>query len=362
MKKKSVETKSRRIKRIIKFLRIEAENPCDKKFLKKTIHTPKILRASERSPMYGFEKLRNFLRDNFMDRLKYETIYKNITEKKTFKDHLIKIRTIIQGIGAAKGMAISQYRKLSENIQVPEDAYTLIDGDELWKELNNYAQEKWGIQKIGFTEIPRDIIIQGKHILYKYALVFIMEMRKKQIDDAPHALAGFETIRIYNELGKAVLEIGSWLRKKGIKCQPNHPLGGLVSYVPLAGKAGLGWQGMNGLLITPEFGQRQRIAPIYIEHPIFSFTDEDPKNFSWIERYCEMCKRCLEECPGDAIQEYKKIYNDQIETIGRLARCLDPIKCYPYFSKFEGCSICVKVCPFSTGNGIFQIIEKKMKK
>ena len=48
MKKKSVETKSRRIKRIIKFLRIEAENPIDKKFLKKTIHTPKILRASER--------------------------------------------------------------------------------------------------------------------------------------------------------------------------------------------------------------------------------------------------------------------------------------------------------------------------
>ena len=287
MKKKSVEAKSRKVKRALKLLQIEAENPSDKKFLKKTINTPGILRASERSPLYGFKKIRNLLRDSFMDRMKFDTLNKYMTEKKTFKDRLIFIRTIIQGFGAAKGMAFSQYRKLSENIQVPEEAYAHIDGDELWKELNNYAKEKWGIEKIGFTQIPRDIIIKGNHILYKYALVFIMEMRKKQIDEAPHALAGFETIRIYNELGKAVLDIGSWLRKKGIRCQPNHPLGGLVSYVPLAGKAGLGWQGMNGLLITPEFGQRQRIAPIYIKHPIFSFTDPNAKNYSWIERYCE---------------------------------------------------------------------------
>ncbi|MHA1510108.1 MAG: 4Fe-4S double cluster binding domain-containing protein [Promethearchaeota archaeon] len=361
MKKKSVETKSRKIKRVIRNLRFTAETPTDKKFLKDTINTQGILKSTERSPMYGFEKIRNFLRDNFMSRLKWETIDKHITEKKTFKDRLIRIRTTKQALGAGKGMAITQYHELSENNEVQEDDYMSIDGETLWKELTTYAREKWGVQKIGFTEIPRDIILKGNHILYKYALVFIEEMRKDWMDDAPHALAGYETMRAYNHLGKAVLDISSWLRKKGIRCQPNHPLGGLISYVPLAGKAGLGGQGMNGLLITPEFGQRQRIAPIYIEHPIFSFTDKDPKEISWIERYCNMCKRCLEECPGDAIQENKMIYNDQIETIGRLARCLDPIKCHPVFSRFEGCSICVKVCPFSKGNGIYQIIEKKMK-
>jgi ferredoxin len=359
MKKKSVEKK---IKRVIRNLRLNAETPTDKKFLKNTINIPGILKSSERSPMYGFEKIRNFLRDNFMDRLKYETIYKNITEKKTFKDRLVRIRFIKQAIGAGRGMALTQYRQLSENNEVSQDAYTNIDGEALWKELASYAKEKWGIQKIGFTQIPPDIILKGNHILYKYALVFIKEMRKKWIDDAPHALAGFETMRTYNQLGKAVIDIASWLRKKGVRSQPNHPLGGLTSYVPLAGKAGLGWQGMNGLLISTEFGQRQRIAPIYIEHPIFSFTDIDQKEFSWIERYCEMCRQCLEECPGDAIQETKMIYNDKIETIGRLARCIDPIKCHPHFSKFEGCSICVKVCPFSKANGIYQIIEKKMKK
>ncbi len=181
---------------------------------------------------------------NFMSRLKWETIDSHITEKKTFKDRLINIRTIKQALGAAKGMMVSQYGELSENDEVAMDAYKHIDGENLWKELTTYALEKWGVQKIGFTKIPRDIILQGNHILYHYALVFLEEMRKDWMDDAPHALAGYETMRAYNHLGKAVLDISSWLRKRGIRCQPNHPLGGLVSYVPLAGKAGLGGQGI----------------------------------------------------------------------------------------------------------------------
>ena len=66
MKKRSVETKSRKIKRVIKNLRFTAETPTDKKFLRETINTQGILKATERSPMYGFEKIRNFLRDNFI--------------------------------------------------------------------------------------------------------------------------------------------------------------------------------------------------------------------------------------------------------------------------------------------------------
>ncbi len=136
-------------------------------------------------------------------------------------------------------------------------------------------------------------------------------------------------------------------------------------YVPLAGKAGLGWQGMNGLLVTPEFGIRQRIAPIYIEHPIFEFTDKVPLEHAWIEDYCKTCKKCYNECnenATDAIQEEKTIYNDQIPTIGRLARGIDPVKCHSMFTRFVGCSICVKVCPFSKDPESYEKIKKKFVK
>ncbi len=139
MKKISVETKSRKIKRVIKNLRFTAETPTDNKFLRESINTQGILKATERSPMYGFEKIRNFLRDKFMARLKWETINNHITEKKTFKDRLVRIRTIKQALGAAKGMMVSQYRELSENIEVAKNAYMHIDGEALWKELTTYA-------------------------------------------------------------------------------------------------------------------------------------------------------------------------------------------------------------------------------
>ncbi|ACL70104.1 hypothetical protein [Halothermothrix orenii] len=144
---------------------------------------------------------------------------------------------------------------------------------ELWNKLKNYAWEKWGVI-IGFTELPRQLIFKDKAVLFKYALVCIQEMDKNKIDLAPELDAGEEVQRVYNSLGIAVNDIANWLRKNfGIKCQSNHPLGGLVDTSPLAGKAGLGWQGHNGLLITPQFGPRNRIAPILIKNKLFEFTD-----------------------------------------------------------------------------------------
>jgi epoxyqueuosine reductase QueG len=44
-------------------------------------------------------------------------------------------------------------------------------------------------------------------------------------------------------------------------------------FPPLAEKAGMGRQRKQGCLITPEFGPRQRLAPIFIEKNIFEYTD-----------------------------------------------------------------------------------------
>ncbi len=135
----------------------------------------------------------------------------------------------------------------------------------LWTELEEYCK-KWNLGKIGFTELPTQLIFKNRPVLFKYALVFIQEMEKDKIDQAPDLVAGKEVMRVYKTLGLAVNDTARWLRSKGVRCQSNHPLGGLVNNPPLAGKAGLGWQGNNGLLITPQYGQRQRIAPILVEN------------------------------------------------------------------------------------------------
>lgn len=272
---------------------------------------------------------------------------------------MISFRTIKYMIQMLRSRGRS-FKKLVQNEDVVEIEVLENGNQELWEELKEYASEKWGIKKIGFTRIPPEFIFSGKFISYPYALVFIEEMRKDPIDKAPEHAAGVETMRVYWHLGNAVNDIARWLRKKGIKCQPNHPLDGLTVTPPLAGKAGLGWQSQFGLLITPEFGVRQRIAPIFIDKQHFKITDS--LEHEWIEEYCSTCGICIEECPTEAINEKRVPYLEGIETIGALKSCIDRPKCYPYFLETTGCSVCVKVCPFSRGGGVYDELKSQFLK
>jgi epoxyqueuosine reductase QueG len=132
---------------------------------------------------------------------------------------------------------------------------------------------------------------------------------------------------------------------------------GLSLTPPLAGKAGLGWRGWQGLLITPQFGVRQRIAPIFIDDQWFEYTDN--KEHEWIEDYCEICRKCQKECPTEAILDEKVTRIDALEGIGQMKTCVDIMKCFPYFAETLGCSICVKVCPFSEGAPKYHEIKSK---
>ncbi len=225
----------------------------------------------------------------------------------------------------------------------------------LWDSLCTYAWQNWRV-KIGFTELPEQFVFKGKAVLFKHALVCIQEMNKAEIDHAPKLQAGSEVLKIYKELGLAVNDIARWLREKhSVRCQSNHPLGGLVNTTPLASKAGLGWQGHNGLLITPWYGQRQRIAPIFLEEKIFEYTDN--YDHVWIEKFCKNCRRCERACPVKAIYSEKKVSADNIPGIGQTRTCIDRTKCFPQFNATLGCSICIKVCPFSGKEGSYRRLK-----
>ncbi|MFX1474226.1 MAG: hypothetical protein ACFFCO_01945 [Promethearchaeota archaeon] len=230
----------------------------------------------------------------------------------------------------------------------------------LWEELNGFIQKKWKDVRVGFTELPQQMIFKNKFTLFRYALIVSQEMKRDKIDKAPDLTAGKEVMRVYGSLGLVVNDIARWLRKQGVRCQSNHPLGGLTNTPTLAGKAGMGWQGRSGLLITPEFGPRVRLAPVFIEHPYFEFTDH--RDHDWIEAYCELCQRCERECPGQAINSEKTVAIDNVPGIGALRTCIDRIRCFEFFSKTLGCSVCVKVCPFSEGGDIYERLKAVVQK
>ena len=240
---------------------------------------------------------------------------------------------------------------------VDKNQTTSLPHSELWSKLKDYVENKWGKIILGFTEVPPQMVFQDRMVLYRYAIVVIQEMRKEFMDHAPKIKAGKEVIRVYASLGEIVNDIAEFLRINGVMCQANHPLRGLVINPPLAGKAGLGGQGQQGLLITPEFGVRQRIAPVFIEAPIFEFTDNH--DHQWIEQYCATCGICVEKCPAGAIRTERITHVDNVPGIGQIRTCVDIKKCFPYFASTFGCSVCLKVCPFSAGEGAYFHLKTK---
>ena len=205
--------------------------------------------------------------------------------------------------------------------------------------LEGYAK-MLGVGSIGYARIPQEIIFQEKAVLYKYAIVLVMEMDKDKINLAPSEETAFMVFQSYDALGLAVNELTRFLREHGYTAHAGHPLGGLVLYPALAEVAGLGWHGRHGLLITPEFGPRVRLAAIFTSVENLPVITENPH--SWVEEFCYAgCGKCVRRCPPQAILEHP------IRRGQSLLTHIDSNRCFPFFVRNHGCSICIKECTFN---------------
>jgi len=72
--------------------------------------------------------------------------------------------------------------------------------------------------------------------------------------------------------------------------------------------------------------------------------------------------RCVKNCPGNAILNQKIVNVDNIEGIDHIKTCKDTMKCFEQFLLKYGCSICMKICPFSAKNNNYYMLKDKFAK
>ncbi|MGX6961708.1 tRNA epoxyqueuosine(34) reductase QueG [Vagococcus xieshaowenii] len=112
--------------------------------------------------------------------------------------------------------------------------------------------------------------------------------------------------------------------------------------VAVAQRAGLGFIGKNGLLITEEFGSYVYLGEIITNIP---FEPDTP-----IENQCGTCTKCIDACPtgallGDGRMNAQLCLSYQTQTRGMMPEAFRPkIRTVIY-----GCDICQQVCPFNKG-------------
>ena len=205
-------------------------------------------------------------------------------------------------------------------------------------ELRSYAKSV-GASELGYASVPQEWVFKDLAHRYTKASVLTMEMDKARMDKAPNPDTAVMVHETYNQLGVVVNKIADWLRERGYAAHAGHPLGGFALYPPMAQAAGLGWRGVNGLLITPDYGPRVRLAAVFTE--IENLPMHEGDEHAWVLDFCEDCKRCIRDCPPDAF------YDQPLQHDNGLVTVLDNALCFPYFAKNHGCSVCIKVCPFN---------------
>ncbi|MHA2462887.1 MAG: 4Fe-4S binding protein [Candidatus Thorarchaeota archaeon] len=239
---------------------------------------------------------------------------------------------------------------LSEN---PSNPSASAKGEFL-EQLREFSHSL-GIGIIEYIKLPRDLIFQKFGVIFENAIVLAMEMDKDKIDKAPSQETMNMVFETYDSLGIAANNIAAFLREQGYAAQADHPLGGTVLYPPLAQKAGIGWVGKHGILITPEYGPRVRLAAVYTSIQNLPFSDGN--SHAWIEEYCTICGLCIKQCPPQAILEDTVMHDTGLMTN------ISQQDCFEYFIQFYGCSVCVKACPFSKSTDAYerlkQVVEKR---
>lgn len=177
---------------------------------------------------------------------------------------------------------------------------------------------------------------------HKYAIAIAVEMDHEYVRHAPDSITMTETAYKYFEAAKVAMMVARYIQYLGFEARAHVDGNYRIMCVPVAADAGLGELGRLGLLITPEYGPRIRLAAVTTNMPLLT---DKPIAFG-VQDFCDFCKKCATNCPSAAIDK-----GDKKDVNGVEKWQSSQEDCYRFWRKQgSDCSVCVNVCPYSHPN------------
>ena len=171
---------------------------------------------------------------------------------------------------------------------------------------------------------------------HKVAISFAIHMDFEEMKRLG-PLAQMEVHKVYYLLSDVSVRLAQYIRSYGYHAV-GYPNEGDILFIPVAWKAGLGELGRHGSLITKKYGPSVRLGAVTTEMPLIP--EAQPANYGF-DDFCLRCNACTNLCPGDAIVPEKQ------DIFGILRWHVDTPQCRPFFEQYEGCKICLTVCPIN---------------
>jgi len=164
------------------------------------------------------------------------------------------------------------------------------------------------------------------------------------ISNSPGRLASAATGNGYSRMAVTSSQLSDFIRGLGYRALPAG--NGLGPSIPIAIDAGLGQLGRMGLLVTPKYGPRVRLAKVITDMPL---VPDSPIDFG-VTEFCEACMLCAADCPSESVAEGPMTWEgfSASNHPGALKWYTKVEGCYD-FNGFS-CSNCKRVCPFNKPN------------
>jgi len=178
-----------------------------------------------------------------------------------------------------------------------------------------------------------------------FAVVLAFEMDYDTVALTPTMTSFAVTVLGYSRMAATVWSLARFIRNLGyqaVACGNDTALS-----VPLAIDAGLGEMSRPGLVVTPEFGARVRLAKVLTDMPL---VPDGPVQFG-VRAFCRKCKKCAQACPARAIPtttEPTWTGPSRSNNPGVYKWYVDVDRCLEFWqANGSDCLVCVKDCPFN---------------
>lgn len=117
---------------------------------------------------------------------------------------------------------------------------------------------------------------------------------------------------------------------------------GVLSDRSVAKRAGIGYEGKNGSIITPEFGSYVYLGTLVTS---LNLTADMP-----LESECGSCEKCIKACPVSALYKDYSIHEKRCLSYVTQAKHSQPKELLTrIYDNIYGCDICQEVCPKNRG-------------
>ncbi len=211
---------------------------------------------------------------------------------------------------------------------------------------------EFGAGIAGVSELGEEALYENySRPPFRYAISLGTPMNREEMAHVPHNRAAVEVMRTYGRASRAAIDLAAYIRSLGWPAQA-YADGEDILQIPMAINGGLGQLGKHGSLISREFGSNFRLSAVLTDVPLQCDAPVD----IGVDDLCLSCRRCMIDCPPDAILQDKQMVR------GVKKWYVDFDKCIWYFTKTQGCGICIEVCPWSEPGRGFDLSAKLLAK